>query len=57
MNGNEIVLFCKGLIVTGSVGIKIQRTVFFCTVIVFICPELTLNNLTENGLLDVGRAN
>ena len=55
--GKEIVLFYKGLSTTGRVGIKIQSTVFFCTVIIFICPKLTCNNLTENGLLDVGSVN
>jgi len=55
--GNEIVLFYKGLNTTGRVGIKIQRTVFFCTVTMFICTKLTCNNLTENGILDADSVN
>lgn len=53
----ELYYFIKGLNTTCRVGIKIQRIVFFCAVIIFICTKLTCNNLTENGILDAGSVN
>jgi hypothetical protein len=45
---SEIVLFYKGWNTTGRVRIKIEQSNFLCTVVVFICPKLTYNNVTES---------